>query len=495
MRALGVSMVLGLSLFGCEPAVHTGSGSAPPTSAVEASAAPIASASASALPSATPVSVAPCTLERKPLDDWRWSPDGAFLLTAGTGRGEAGEKPIQDGSVDAWDLRRGERVFTFDLGMPKADARPLVIGFAPDGKTAYSAGWADGIGQRLVAWDLVKGTTRATELGVAFPAELLVSKDGQLLVMVGVAAQVLSVELPSLKKLGETAYSEGHSDAGIDFDAEEKVLLHRIEGGGVTLRDPRTLKAKKTVDGKRVSPDGKLIAVYTKKGSSLVLAASGKQHVKLEGVAFQEDADPIMSSVAFSPDGSRVALQKSVDHKLYLHDTATGKLLATAQTKDDAFNVSFSPDGKVLLAGGQVFEADTLKPGVALAEPPTFSFAGGHALLDVKGDAYVEIDAMTGKPTGKRWDLPGYTTGAVRSEGGFITYAPEGSGRIRIVRLSDNAWVELGVVRRGEDQLGFALGSDGAFDGAAETKPCSGAAPGLALKDQRGLLTSFLAKR
>lgn len=495
MRALGVSTVLALSLFGCEPAVHSGSGSERPALSASPSATPLASPTASALPSATPISVTPCTLERKPLDDWRWSPDGAFLLTAGTGRGEAGEKPIQDGSVDAWDLRRGERVFTFDLGMPKADARPLVIGFAPDGKTAFSAGWADGIGQRLVAWDLVKGTTRTTELGVAFPAELLVAEDGKLLVMVGVAAQVLSVELPSLKKLGETPYSEGHADAGIDFDADEKVLLHRIDGAGVTLRDPRTLKAKKTVDGKRVSPDGKLIAVYAKKGSSLVLAASGKQHVKLEGVSFQEEADPILSMAAFSPDGSRIALLTSADHKLLLHDTATGKLLGTAQAKDDAYNVSFSPDGRVLLAGGQVFEADSLKPGVALAEPPAFSFAGGHALLTVTGESYVETDAMTGKATGRRWELPGYTTGAVRSDGGFLAYAPEGSGRIRIVRLSDGAWVELGVVRRGDQQLGFVLGSDGAFDGAPETKSCSGAAPGLTLKDQRGLLASFLAKR
>jgi len=108
----------------------------PATHAAPESSSSSAPLAASAAPSAlAPAAAAKCDLETKKLDYVAWTPDGKFLITAGTGHGKRdGDKAVEDGSVDAWDLEKGERVFTFHLGTPKDERRSLILAYAADGK-------------------------------------------------------------------------------------------------------------------------------------------------------------------------------------------------------------------------------------------------------------------------------------------------------------------------------------------------------------------------
>ena len=60
-----------------------------------------------------------------------------------------------------------------------------------------------------------------------------------------------------------------------------------------------------------------------------------------------------MSSVAFSPDGTRI-VTGSHDKTVRLWDAASGELLATLKGHDDALlSVAFSPDGARIASGSQ----------------------------------------------------------------------------------------------------------------------------------------------
>ena len=60
----------------------------------------------------------------------------------------------------------------------------------------------------------------------------------------------------------------------------------------------------------------------------------------------------IISSLAFSPDGTTMAV--AVGKVINLLDVATGKVLTTFDgTKDVILSVVFSPDGKTLASGSQ----------------------------------------------------------------------------------------------------------------------------------------------
>lgn len=493
---LGVPVAL-FSLVACGPSSADPAGATVPDSTdVSASSRPVASASQSALPPATRVSVAPCKLQKKKLDGAAWSPDGGYLLTTGAGRGEATGKPVKDGSVDGWDLRRGVYAASFDLGQPKPEVLPAVIAFAADGKTAYGSGWFDAAGTSVVAWDLVKGETRTTEHGVMFPRELLVGKKGDRLVSVGIAAQVLSLELPSLKKLGDTPYSDSHTEAGIHFTPDEKVVLHWIEGDGVTLRDPKTLKAKKTVaDGLAVSADGAWIFGLGPKGAALYEGATGKEVRKLEGIKPAGKEEPPFFIAAFSPDGSRVALLRSYDHTLSVSDATTGKLVASTTAPDTTTFVQWSRDGKALLTPLQALDAATLKPTMKLSDTAIWSFRGEHDVVQTSAgsDTWVESDALTGKATGRKWRLPAFDHGAVSADQKFLAYSPTDSGVVRIVRLADDASIELGVALRDKGAIGWAVAPDGGFEGPAEAAPCAGS--GTPTQERKGLLAAFFAGR
>lgn len=398
---------------------------------------------------------APCRLKR--LELVRFSRDGRFLLTAGRTEPKP-RRPGEDGSIDAWDLEKGERVFTFHLGTPWQG--PVGIGFAPDGR------WAVAANDHVVAmWSFADGTTKFSRERIADLGPLRVSHDGTLVAFYGGDASALVLEMPAMtvSYAGKTGAEAGRSmqfsdkDASLVNFARDRVLLH----------EPRTMKIKAAWRGVAVlSPDDKTLAIFGEDFSGLVDAATGK---KLR--AFEAPPPEIAKSVsiAYAHDGSHVALDRFGKFPILVWNTATGKKVPSPA--DDARALLWTSNGRYV------------NPATAASAAPLIVEEGGRV---------VQIDPVTRKIARSyqldgRCDREAMCPFDLSPDLVLLAYPRSDTGTVRIIRLADGASIELGTAIVGGVQRGFARGADGAFDGPAScaTNPA---------KKSPGLLRNFMGR-
>src|SRR5262245_8775697 len=185
------------------------------------------------------------------------------------------------------------------------------------------------------------------------------------------------------------------ADAG---RVEELLESHRPHSGGEDLRGfewyylwrlshrfSSTLRHNDTVLSVAFSPDGKRLATGSLEDHIVKLwdAATGQELITLKG---HSDA---VTSVAFSPGGKRLATGSS-DRTVKLWDAATSQETLTLKGHTSAvWSVAFSPDGKRLATGSQ-------DHSVKLWDAAT-----GQELLTLRGHSD-SVQSVAFSPDGKR---------------------------------------------------------------------------------------------
>lgn len=466
--------------------------SAPKTAA--SSAGKLSAAVTSNASAATALPAATCELKKKALYWAGWSPNGRFLVTAASVTLPAtadSNTPSEDGVIDVWDLEKGVRTSTHHTGLGAGGDRAPLFAFTADGKGVVSGGLLGDLMVYPAYWDLAAGTTTFLKAPISFPEEVAITADGAHAVISGGASQLVRLDLPSLKTVGPTPYSEGHAESGVGF-SKDGTVIHEF-GRSVLLVNPETLKVEKTFElgAFASSADGSVLAVFNKDWAGLV-DSKGKKLQAFDEVPKLDEGEWSILSASVSPDGKRVVLSGLPKDQLLIWDTATGKKLGAVTAPANTGRAIFSPDSKVIFAREQGFDVATLAPTMTLDTDTSPFFVGrGHNLLKLEGEDAQEIDALTGTPTKRSWKLPGVkdTLPQVTADGSLLAYRPVDKDTVHLVRLSDGKSVDLGVVANGKDQ-GFVVG-DGKYQGPAGARGC-GPNPGNPTISEQ-LLKDFVA--
>jgi WD40 repeat protein len=267
-----------------------------------------------------------------------FSPDGKCLVCA-------------TGAAIVWDAETGKELLTLHADKQGADS----IAFSPDGKRLASAGMA-GI---VNVWDMASGKlVLSLEAGTKAWSALAYSPDGQYLASTS-SDRTLKLwnattgdEIMTLTGGGGVAFSpDSRRMAG---SLGKSITVWELPGGQPALR--LSLKHGILIGTVAFSPDGKQLAGgggrltgdlrrYETGELKVWDTASGRELLTLQGHT------DLVKSVAFSPDGQRLA-SGSYDKTVKVWDARSGKLLLTLRGHTGVINsVAFSPDGKHVASG------------------------------------------------------------------------------------------------------------------------------------------------
>jgi WD40 repeat protein len=380
----------------------------------------------------------------------RWRHGAAVSYVAFTPDGKAVLTASQDDVIRLWDRHTGKEIRRFarkplakpdDGKDPAAQLRRALaeavgawgpfgsgggrVTLAPDGKT-LAATTLDGT---IQLWEVATGKqVREIQAPPAGAGTLLFSPNGKLLAGRGADQTAHLWETSTGKEIrlirgkqgnrpGFIAVGGAYGAPGVAFSPDSKTLAipetvfaNQKVTTSVNLCDVDTGKEVRRIEVNQqagasavaFSPDGKLLAYGSGNAVHLCAPDTGKEIRRIEG------QQGMVMTLVFSPDGKTLATKSMGDPRIRLYSTETGKALrelgeeAAAPGINGLFvlglgggagrDVAFSPDGKVVAAGGdntvRFWAADT---GKEIAQ------VSGH-----RGEVTALVVAAGGKLVGSR---------------------------------------------------------------------------------------------
>jgi WD40 repeat protein len=324
-------------------------------------------------------------------------PDDQLIVTGG-----------DDGDVRLWPPPNQP---IFELPIPNKK-RVTDIDFSPDGQRLVTAS-EDRTGR---LWDggSPLGTLVHGRMGMPddWVESATFSGDGSRVLTAGDdgTAKVWSTETGSL--LDTLGAEDGQPIRTADFSPDGAYVAAAGEGRAVRIwkvgqggqPDIRMSPAER-IDGLAFAPTGELLATAEWDGALRLWAAAG---AKAPVATLRGDRNPLWS-VAFSPDGERVAAGGS-SGDVWVWDVRTHRLVATlAGRRTAVWGIGFSRDGRFLVTAGddgvaRVFAAESGRPIAQLPsragalEAAAFSPVGWRiAVAGDRGEAAV-LDCVECRP-------------------------------------------------------------------------------------------------
>jgi hypothetical protein len=438
-----------------------------------------------------------CKAEVQELAWHRWARGDRMLLTATSDKSTA---PPQEtvAEVHAWNLQRAERQFVFQTHAPTFDwsQHGLLVGLSPDGRFALSAGIHHQLQASIVRWDLVEGSSTVLGPSVVYPQSIAFAPDGRRAAIAGGTDEVVLVDLPQgtlvrSERAAENRIPGNNQRTAFLFSQDGLSLLQNLVGGEMLRRDARTLEIRERFAGLPVaSADGSRLLTITDGRPSL---RDGNTSQILRTFELGEEAvgDTNTAAVGISPSGSLVVVQ--VSRHMFVFDTATGKRVARFEGYGSL--AEWSEDGAAVILGGKVW--DTRRwTSVLLYDEVRWR---GHFVDYLDDTQLIELDALTLRPTGVKYDLRGHPpylkTGehyAFTEDRAFVAYADNDEPTIRVLRMADRAVLDIGIAQIHGVSHGFVSTPQGGFDGP---EAAAGCAPKRALGRRMvpGLMQRFFA--
>ena len=292
------------------------------------------------------------------VDDVAFSPDGTMLAIA-SGEGT---------STYLWNLASGKMTTLTDPGDPSKD-NINGVAFSPNSKTLAVG---DGNGTTYL-WNLASGQITHTLTDPDSQSDGIIyqiawSGNGAALAVVGLSniylwqmpsGQVTTVKMPAGALGGNSVAlnSAGTTLAVGDFNGS--TYLWNIASGQFTETLPYPGKFTESVDSVNVafSPDGTMLAVGDDSGATYLWNLASR---KIAATLMPRDLKAAVDSVAFSPDGKTLAVGES-NGATYVWNLLTDKSTATLTDPvipspgipitQTVSSVAFSPDGTTLAIG------------------------------------------------------------------------------------------------------------------------------------------------
>lgn len=293
-----------------------------------------------------------------------FSPDGRMIASTGDG-------------IKLWNLNSGDRIRTLtdskDIGNNESEDDPLVV-FSPDGKTLAATApfginiWDSSNGQlvRSLVWHVRSiGSVSFSADGQMF--ELKGRKGGAKVWDASSGAPVRSLEGSGISALGpdkKIFASVGEDKTTITIrDASSGKLIRNLAGPSAEVTslnfryDGKILAASYLKEGAARSDGGnepatRIINVWDVETGGLIRSFKELDEFLVENW-----------TVTFSPEGKTIASWGDSFSQVNLWNTENGKLVQQIPM-DFCHSLTFSPNGKMLAAGGGI------SGGIGFGRPP-----------------------------------------------------------------------------------------------------------------------------